>query len=261
MKNIKDKIAAGFSKAAGQYEQFAQVQHRSAVVLRKTLAGFKDQLPTGPVLEVGCGAGNLSRLLAIELPDRDLLLTDFAAGMLAQCRKNLDGLPNLQRVAWQLMDGEMISEHDKFSLIISGLTLQWFDRPDLALERAGRALKKGGRLLYSYVGLESFPEWRAICRSLQLPCTANRLPDWDMILTGIKRSLSEIETWSENVTITYSGAKDFFHSFKKTGSSTSLNGGALGLSEMRRLLREWDASLDGKPLEVTYCVHYLMAVQ
>ena len=261
MKSLKEKIAIGFSNAAGQYEQFAQVQYRSAGSLRKRLVGLKDQLPSGPVLEVGCGAGGLSRFLAIELPDRQLLLTDFASGMLEQCQKNLAGLPDIQRVSWQLMDGEMIAEHEKFALVVSALTMQWFSRPDQALERAGRALKKGGLLLYSYVGAESFPEWRTMCRNLQLPCTANRFPDRDWMLAGIRKSLSEIETWSEEVTIAYATAKDFFNSLKKTGSSTSINSSTLTLSQMRKLLRQWDESLGSKSLEVTYCVHYIMAVK
>ena len=259
MTTIKDKIALGFSKAAAEYEQFALVQRCSIESFHKRIISLKGQLPAGPVLEVGCGTGALSRILATEMPDRQLLFTDFSAGMLAMCRQRLSDLPKPEHQAWQIMDGENIAAQDEYALIASSLTLQWFNNPTQALQRACRVLQKGGKLFYSYVGEESFTEWRTICDRFKIPCTANPMPDTHRLNYEIRNFFSTIETWGDTVRIKYPQVKDFFYSLKKTGSGTQLNKRSLPVKQMRELIKKWDNELLGEELEMTYNIQYILA--
>ncbi|NOX25626.1 MAG: methyltransferase domain-containing protein [Deltaproteobacteria bacterium] len=258
---MKDRIAAGFSKAADEYEQFALLQRCSVRSLHKKIALVKGRLPAGPVLEIGCGSGTLSRVLVAEMPERYFLLTDFSSGMLNKCRANFPDADRLQKLKWQLLDGENITAQEKFVLIVSGLTLQWFTDPVRALKSAGQALLPGGILLYSYLGDGSFPEWRAVCDKYQIPCTANPVPDAHRINHEISKYFSKVDIWEETFKIKYPGVEDFFYSLKKTGSGTPLNGQALAVSQMKALLKKWKGELAGEELEMTYNIRYIMSTK
>ncbi len=258
---MKDKIAAAFSKAADEYEQFALLQLCSIRSLQKKIAILKGRLPPGSVLEVGCGSGTLSRVLVAEMPERRFLFTDVSSAMLNQCRANFPDANKLQRLKWQLLDGENITVKEKFALVVSGLTLQWFDDPLQALKSAWLALLPGGSMLYSYLGAGSFPEWRAVCDKYQIQCTANHMPDTHKINHEISKYFSKVKTWEETCRIKYPGVEDFFYSLKKTGSGTSLNGQMLTVIQMKALLKKWKDELAGEELEMTYNIRYIMSTK
>ncbi len=261
MIDSKNKIADSFSQAAAQYEKYASIQRYSASSIGSVIASIIDQLPTGPVMEIGCGTGTLSRILINELPDRPLRLTDFAAGMLEQCNQNIAELPNIKRVTWHLQDGEEITDQSKFALIVSGLTMQWFREPEQALLRTGQALKPGGALLYSTIGRQSFPQWRIMCNKLDLPCTVNLFPNIEKLQKKIKPAFKKIDVWNESIDITYKNVSDFFNFMKKSGTNTSVLGQSLSLIQMRRLLNHWHKELAGESLTMTYIIQYIKAVK
>ncbi len=260
MTNVKKKISHSFSKASGQYDRFALVQRQSVRTMQEKIIGLRDILPKGEMLEIGCGTGSLSRIVAAEIPGNHLLMTDISLGMLEKCKENFTA-KNRENLSWRLADGENITSQAKYALIISGLTLQWFTDPVKALKMAGKALMAGGLLLYSYIGAGSFAEWRAVCKKYKINCTANPLPDTKMINDEINHCFSEINTWSETIVIDYPHVADFFNSLKKTGSATSLTRQSLSAGEMRKLLKNWSADLAMNKLQMTYEIQYIMAVK
>lgn len=253
--DLKDKIAASFSAAAVSYDQYAIMQQQAALSLVRRLTDLHPRVPAGPILEIGCGTGAVSRELSTMFPDRRLTLLDLAPGMIDSNRAAL--LPHLERpelIDWQVQDAEGIRVQNHYALIASCLTLQWFQDLTGTLSRLCEALTPDGFLLCSTLGHESFPEWRAACQALDVPCTMNPLPNVQEIMETIHSLGYEASAWEETIRMPYPTVLDFFRSLKRTGTGTSANTGRLTRAQMERLLATWEGHAQGA-VTVTYQIN------
>ncbi len=150
----KVAIRHKFSRAAATYDDYATSQKEAAIRLAKRLPA------AGPenILELGCGTGNLTRLLAARYPDAQINALDFSETMLAIAR---DKVP-ADRARFLCRDAEIYLEtcRQSFDLIVANATLQWFDDPEQALGRIARCLKSGGVFAASIFGPASLRELR-----------------------------------------------------------------------------------------------------
>ncbi len=254
MMDLKDKIAANFSAAAPSYDQYAVMQQQAALSLVQRLSALLPEIPEGRVLELGCGTGAVSQRLVALFPQHRLTLVDLAPGMVDQNRQALAPIlatPSL--IDWQVADAETMALGQEYSLIVSSLTLQWFQDLPATLARLCRALLPGGLLLCSSLGDHSFPEWRGVCRTLNLPCTMNPLPNGNEILNTIQALGYQASAWEEIIHIPYPTVLNFFRSLKKTGTSSAA-GGRLSAPQMGRLLSSWQEEAKGT-VAVTYQIN------
>ena len=253
MTDLKQKIAASFSARAEGYDLHAVVQKQAAGMLTDRLAKLQGQVPkTGPILEFGCGTGAVSRHLPRLFPGQPLTLMDIAPGMIRVNRQALTPfLAPGGPVNWQVGDAELIEARPHYALILSCLTLQWFNQPAASLARLCQALAPGGLLICSFLTEGSFPEWHAVCRELNLACTANPLPRAEEARTAVSGPGREVSLGEETLELTYPTALDFFRSLKETGTRTAARAHRLTPGEMRRLLARWPKEASGQVL-VTY---------
>lgn len=255
----KRKIAANFSAAADGYDQYAVMQKQAARSLVKRLTDLCPQIPQGPILEVGCGTGAVSMELIDIFPGRNLTLVDFAPGMINRNRQSLAPyLAEGHDIDWQVRDAETINIRSHYALITSCLTMQWFDDLTGCLTRFCRALVPGGFLLCSYLGDDSFPEWRKACLDLNLPCTMNPLPNSHQVLKMIRSLGREVSAWDETITLPYPTVQDFFRSLKKTGTNTRSSVAGLTHSQMARLLESWPGKNNEDTIQITYQINTFM---
>ncbi len=106
--------------------------------------------PGDPVLEIGCGTGQLTR----DLLKRGLRVTAIEPGdQLAQiARANLDGAGELELMSAKLEDASLPADH--FKAAFSASAIHWVD-PDVGWFLLAEALVTGGTLeLIQYIGLE-----------------------------------------------------------------------------------------------------------
>lgn len=151
----------GFDEQAAVYDSFAHVQ---ADVARR-LAVRLECCPQR-ILEIGCGTGLLSALLAARFPEAALVLTDISPQMLAQAELRLG-----ERAVYRVMDGQWPDAAlGEFDLIVSSLAFQWFDDLAGALERLGGMLAPNGVLAFATLGAKSFAEWRQAHEEMGLHC-------------------------------------------------------------------------------------------
>lgn len=238
--NLKEKIATSFSVSADRYDQYAVMQQQAALSLVHRLTDFCHRLPEGPILEVGCGTGAVSQELVRMFPERELTLLDLAPGMIDKNRQALTPLlQGGQHVDWLVMDAETVDARNRYALIVSCLTFQWFQDVQSSLSRLCAAMMPGGFLLCSYLGEHSFPEWQDICRILDIPCTMNRLPNSQALLASLHAHGYTVTSWSEQIEQCYPTALDFFRSLKKTGTSTHSASYRLTVPQMAKLLSFW----------------------
>jgi len=126
-----------FSEIASRYERDSIVQKSAADPLFSLLAiGGGDD-----VLDLGCGAGNLTRKIR-ELTTGRVVGVDPSAGMLREAEARRAGL----EMEFLPADAESLEFRDCFDVIFCNSAFQWMRKPRLALGNCLAALRKGGRM-------------------------------------------------------------------------------------------------------------------
>ncbi|MGK7890080.1 MAG: methyltransferase [Leptolyngbyaceae cyanobacterium] len=289
-----DRIAANFGQSTATYHAQAHLQRDCAQRLLHLLDDslLQDSLPSGPLLEMGCGTGFITELLfdrlaspqplSKQLQGRDYYITDLSEAMVLFCRDRLQpkikaitsnpGL-NHQHQRTQFFfhpcNAEMLPAKPSFySLIVGGFVVQWFQQIEHTLQRLLDRLQLGGRLLLSFPGHESFPEWRQQCRRLNLPFTAHPLPNPALLLQRLERSPNsyQVQVQTEWYPTYYDNAAAFFHSLKAIGAGMGRANVQLTSPQLRQLLRQWQpanqnpslGSSSKKQVKVQYQIIYLL---
>ncbi|MGV6989701.1 malonyl-ACP O-methyltransferase BioC [Testudinibacter sp. P80/BLE/0925] len=144
----KKRIGNCFAKALTSYDQQAlaqqQINRRLADLLRRS-----GQRQFQSALEIGCGSGDLTRLLAQAYQVRSWCLNDLNSTALAQAKQRL-ATAEVQVLA---TDAERLDHTfaltQQFDLLVSASTVQWFQQPQRIIRLAQQALKPNGCLLFS----------------------------------------------------------------------------------------------------------------
>jgi malonyl-CoA O-methyltransferase len=250
----KQAVALTFGEAADRYQDQAEVQRHCADRLWQWLdrslgPDLADSLPPGPIVEIGCGTGFVSRGLVDRLASRPLLLSDLSEGMLASCARSLElnQRPGAApRIQFQVLDAEAPGPWpiEAPALIIGGFVLQWFCDPiEGALALVDR-LSPGGWLVLSFPSCHSFRQWRDQCAALDLPFTANPLPDPTALIGRLSERDRSCLFQQEFVAADYNRAQDFFTDLRDLGTGLA-TGAQLSPGQLRRLMRRWDGSCPG----------------
>lgn len=109
---------------------------------------FTQFQPTGPVLEVGCGAGDLA--ISIAETGLSVVAIDFAAGAIEKCKAKLAALDpgTASRLEFMVADGFDLSRIGKqFSTVVDSGFLHLFDLKarDSFVQELQKVLKNNGR--------------------------------------------------------------------------------------------------------------------
>ncbi len=211
----KDSIRQRFCRAARSYDQYAHVQGEAAAWLLASLP----RKPT-KILEIGCGTGNLTGLLAARFPEAQIDALDFADTMVAQAR---DKVANVERVRFHCVDGEAFisTTAERYDLIVSNATLQWFDDLAATFKHLAGILSKEGMVALSLFGPGSFQELATAMREVVDP--AIRLPAESFCAPRdaeafARQVFSEVELSTRLVEREYASFFDILDHIKKTGT-------------------------------------------
>lgn len=258
------RIATGFGLGATLYEETAEVQRHAASGLALEIASLMGEIPEGPILEVGCGTGFLTRHLARLFPDRALEITDLSEGMLSLCRTHIPTHPG--GISFHLADAEEIDTPNRYALVTAGFVGQWFREPVRGLLNLTRLLRPGGVVAASVPGRGSFPELRQASEEAGYNYPGMELPDAGEIQAEASRIGIMCRVVSSYATEHYPSSLDFLRHLRDIGAAPSDHHPRLSPSALREILRRMDNSLFGSRLPgvmttVTYEVHYLLLLR
>ncbi len=243
----KEVIRNAFSRGAGSYDHYAFVQQKIAGLLFENLPNSSEMYKKR-IFEIGCGTGIISEKLLRNYPDSKICMTDISPQMVNMCKLKLISVPHSG--AWfKVLDAEYDDIGNSFDLIVSSLTAHWFDDIHASIQKITDALNPGGMLVMSYLTNDSFPEWRNVCDTMNIACTANRLPEKEELQSVILEHDFRFEPFS--VRTTFDKSHDFFKSLKKSGVNTQTGEKQLGVSDFRKLVRMWD-STEENGINITY---------
>lgn len=133
----------------GKYARFADLRLRPALDL---LLQVQD-VPDGPVCDLGCGSGAVGPMLRERFPGRPLLGVDHSPAMLAKAREggSYDSLEQADIAAWT---------GGPFALIYSNAALHWLPDHVSLLPRLAGMLAPGGTLSVQVPHQNSAPSHR-----------------------------------------------------------------------------------------------------
>ncbi|CAN5763448.1 hypothetical protein BH23ACT12_BH23ACT12_16800 [soil metagenome] len=246
----KSAVASRFNRSAGTYDEHCRVQRLMAGRLAARLETMSE--PTR-ILELGCGTGFLTRLLAARFPRAGIQAVDFAARMV-----DLAGQRVPSRVDLRVADAETAEfPRAGFDLIVSNAAVQWFDSPGETLARLAGCLRPGGMMVHSTFGPGTFTELRMVlgkagAQGAGLPLRS--AGEWAALLEGC--GLCRVAGSARREVVRYPGAAGFLTELHSTGATWRPYGGEsapLGPGQLRRVLDRYDAEL-GTPegVPVTY---------
>ncbi len=153
----------------------AQLQWAMELLSRLDLKGSE------AVLDLGCGDGKITALLAQALPQGRIVGIDSSEEMIqyAQAQFPAPEHPNLR---FFLKDVRSLDYSDQFDLVFSNAALHWVKDHRALLAGAHRALRKGGRLALSFGGkgnaaavlevaarVAMRPEWQGYFKDFENP--------------------------------------------------------------------------------------------
>ncbi len=136
---------------------------------------------TEAVLDIGCGDGRVTALLAQKTQAGAVVGIDSSAEMIAAARTRFPAaaFPNL---SFQLMDATRLEFEEAFDIAFSNAALHWIQDHPAVLRGVGRALRPGGRLLFqmggrgnaaeviaSIEGLFSTARWKPFFKDFTFP--------------------------------------------------------------------------------------------
>ncbi|WP_354637146.1 methyltransferase domain-containing protein [Kitasatospora camelliae] len=115
--------------------------------------------PGERVLDVGCGAGQTTRLAAGAAAKGSVLGLDLSAPMLARARA-LAAEEGLERIAFEQGDAQVHPLPTAgFDVAISRFGIMFFEDPVAAFGNIGRALRPGGRIAFVCMSDPARTEW------------------------------------------------------------------------------------------------------
>lgn len=215
--DLKRKLADTFGQRAQDYIKYAVVQRQAALYLADMIEDVLPEL-TPPYIELGCGTGFVTTHLLPKLSPGRFEVTDISDEMLATCQQMLH-VPEGVEVAFDIVDAEEFHAPDRYGLIVTALTAQWFENTHGVLIRLLESLKPGGLLVYSYLDERCFPEWKALCAESGLPYTGNDLPTCRPVEIDFHKYSWEYAS-NELFTEEYPSLADFFRNLKRIGAGT-----------------------------------------
>ncbi len=258
-KNIS-KIARSFGNAAEIYHQEAEIQRKVADGLISSLLPWRELLPSGPILEVGCGTGFLTSKLVKHFPEKEFMITDASPKMVQFCKSELEkeGLLT-DKVQFQVLDADEFEESDeKYSMVISNFAPHWFKDTSVALENLSKSIQQGGLLLCSFPGNHSFEQWYKNCLELGLPHTAKPLPDVEEVVVKLSMGPMQIDYYENDLFQEFDSSMNFFRHLKRIGASENGKDSSLSSKQFRLLADHWDEKSGGK-VKIKWHVVYLAA--
>lgn len=231
---MNDWRSLRFGRAATSYHASTPVQLWMAGRLLELLPS---DLVRPKILELGCGTGHLTRLLARRFPASALVATDLSEPMLREAAAIWP--QDLVRPAWETLDARAPYRAPlQPDLVASNALIQWF--PDLAAHfRSIRSLSKPGtEYVVSGFCRDHFPELESILESVEFGYEPGPGHASDEAIEAAQREgWRALVVCEESKIESYPSAIDFLRHLKSSGANRPPpEGRPLTRSRLQRLV-------------------------
>ena len=160
------------------------------------------------IVEIGCGTGIYSRMLAEKFSPKNFILNDICQEMNRHCADMLAR----ENYSFTACDAEQWELPQSIDLLTSCSTFQWFSRLDVFFQKAHKALTGNGLFAFSTFGKENLREISCLTGHSLRYATVQELSE--MLLQA---GFSVIRAEEEKIVLTFDTPKDVLMHMKRTG--------------------------------------------
>ncbi len=233
----KQNVVTNFDNQSEYYDRESQIQKVVAETLIADLPEGRDAEKIENILEIGCGTGYLTKLLFDKYENKNICISDISPSMTVRAQINGQEAADARghTTRWAVFDAENppSSMTGKYDLIVANMVFQWLEDAQSGIKRLSNLLKPGGRIIYSTLGPDSFEEWKAVLRKLELPIG---ILDFDVPRDVYKE---------EFLIKSYDDAYAFLHSIKDIGAGQARKGyKPLSMVQLRDACLEFNKKYD-----------------
>ncbi|UVE17502.1 malonyl-ACP O-methyltransferase BioC [Pseudomonas sp. LS44] len=248
----KHQVAASFSRAAASYDGVAELQR---LIGSQLLARVSADLQPSRWLDLGCGTGHFSRLLAKRFPPAEGIALDIAEGMLQHA------LPLGGATRFIAGDAERLPlRATSCGLIFSSLAVQWCADFAAVLSEARRVLQPGGMFAFASLCVGTLQELRDSWQAVDGMVHVNRFrhfEDYQALCDASGLQLVSLERHAE--VLHFPDVRSLTHELKALGAH-NLNpgrpGGLTGRARILALIEAYERFRQPQGLPATYQVVY-----
>ncbi len=231
MNSYKQKIRQNFSASAERYNTWATSQEKAAKILTTKIT--KKDINT--ILDIGCGTGILIEKLLKKFSSAKITGLDFAPKMIEHCQQKWPAQ------IFECADAEHFNSDEKYDLITSNFTFQWFSDLAKTMLSYWELLTIDGQMAIALPIDGSLAELAtaALKENNKLPAL-HRLPsekEITKIINGFPNCRIKI-CQKEKLTSYYGTPLQAMHSLKKIGAVYK-NNNNYSYQEMRNLLKNY----------------------
>jgi malonyl-CoA O-methyltransferase len=140
---IKEKVKRSFNKAAGTYDQACNVQRQIGIDLINLLLAI-GTYKYANVIDLGCGTGQITKILADNIKFHKFQAVDFAAELLAIAKTRLAA----HKIEIIEADYDTLPANN-FNLAFSNMALQWSLNLLNTIKTINNLLARNGTLAFS----------------------------------------------------------------------------------------------------------------
>ena len=209
----KNAIRQSFDRAAPGYDRHAVLEREIESRLLERVEYLQDE--PALVVDIGCGTGSASELLAAQFETANVIALDWSAGMLKQVKNRVGGKP------W-LLCSDMHSlplAARSADLIFSNLALQWSYDLSAVFHEFRRIMKPGAMLLFSCYGPDTLYELKQAWRVMDERPHVNDFPDMhdigdELMAVGFREPVMDVE----RLTLEYPDVMALMRELKGSGA-------------------------------------------
>ncbi|MDR3557658.1 MAG: methyltransferase domain-containing protein [Syntrophobacteraceae bacterium] len=252
-------VSARFAAAAQTYDLESRVQQS---VAGKLSALLPPPEAIGSVLEIGCGTGHFTELLANRFPLAAIDALDISGPMIDSAKKRIG---QCARLRWHTADARLFCPDTKFALVASSSALHWITPAEEIMKRIAAMLEADGRLVCALMVEGTLGELHGARARLFPHKTAPvRLPCMEEILGAIRAAGLAIEEYRcEAMRETCGSTLALLRSLNRQGVTGRPEGGCglLNRTELLELTKHYDRQFSAPEggVSATWCVLYVTA--
>jgi len=209
----KNAIRRSFDRAAPGYDRHAVLEREIESRLIERVKYLQEE--PALVVDIGCGTGSASKLLAAQYEEANIIALDWSTGMLKQVAKT-DG-----KKPW-LLSSDMHAlplAARSADLVFSNLALQWSYDLSAVFHEFRRIMKPGAMLLFSCYGPDTLYELKQAWRDMDERQHVNDFPDMhdigdELMAVGFREPVMDVE----RLTLEYPDVLTLMRELKGSGA-------------------------------------------
>jgi malonyl-CoA O-methyltransferase len=243
---LKARLTQSFSRAAPTYDTYADVQSEVATCL---MVRLKERV-YHEILEVGCGTGFYTLMLAQKFVNSHILAVDISPVMVAEARLKLARYPG---VRLEKADGEFLPAFisGPFDLITASGALHWFEDLKRTIQQYCRILSPYGSVLFAVFGPNTLFELNKTLRHVfdnRVCLPVNFFPEETTLQDYLSWAFSEWNVKELSLSRTYPDLLSLLRSLKSTGVAPRMETGPFvrtraGMLEIERSYKKHFGSI------------------